>query len=315
MGAVAGPALTVDPTQVTGYMQTLYTEFTQAANTDEAAKIGKGIAQVIGVAMSQADMALDAMNYVLAIGAEFEKGDTKALAEGAGKGLGGTIASGLSTGDFSEPVKTYTDNLDLAFRSGTALEAILKIGTGLQGTIAGGLTSNTTGGFDAVAQTYLTNASTAFGAIIPNFTAIGDIFAMFMKAGFNEHDISDMDDTYLTTVTTQFATLMPNMMAIGDTNATWIGQGFTDHDFSGLADGMIADLKAAFGSDATVASLTTLGGSLVSPIFQGFKNSVAFNPWLQTIVDEVVSQALDAQATATADAQSATVVTGAGVQR
>lgn len=315
MGAVAGPALTVDPTQVTGYMQALYTEFTQAANTGEAAKIGKGIAQVIGVAMSQADMALDTMNYVLAVGAEFEKGDTKALAKGAGKGLGGTIAGGLSAGDFAAPVKTYTDNLDLAFRSGAALEAVLKIGTGLQGTIAGGLTSNTTGGFDAVAQAYLTNASAAFGTIIPNFTAIGDIFAMFMKAGFNEHDISDMDDTYLNTVTTQFATLMPNMTAIGDTNAAWIGQGFTDHDFSGLADGMIADLKAAFGSDSTASAMYSMGGLLVPPLFRGFQAAVKGNAWFQTIVDEIAAQSLDVVASATVDAQSATVVTGAGVQR
>lgn len=303
-GAVAGPALTVDPTTTTNYMAALAAAF--EAKAAEADAIGKTIGATIGGGMDTADLAAKATEYIKALDLAFDVVDKAYI----GKTIGGQIGGGLDDADLATKASDYVTALSTKFgEKSTDFETL---GYNQAEFIGFGFRDH---GTATIASDYLTSITTNFGALIPNFTATGDIFAMFMKAGFNEHDISDMDDTYLNTVTTQFATLMPNMVAIGDTSATWVGQGFTDHDFSGLADGMIADLKAAFGSDATVASLVTLGGSLVSPIFQGFKNSVAFNPWLQTIVDEVVSQALDAQATATVDAQSATVVTGAGVQR
>jgi hypothetical protein len=316
-GAVAGPALTVDPASATAYMTALAAEFAKSENTTILADTGKGMGQVLGVSMAQADNSIQAAGYVLNLGAEFMKSANTDMLATVGRGLAQVLGVSMAQVDNASQATGYVQALQTAFYAQNNLEIARKIGVSIQATIAGGIIDNSTGTNAAAASMYMANLAASFGTpevgAIP--IAIGDTLAFLVNAGFNEHVGADKSAKFMAETSTQFGTITDNLIAVGDMSAYWVGTGFTDHDFSGLADGMIADLKAAFGSDATVASLVSLGGSLVSPIFQGFKNSVAFNPWLQTIVDEVVSQALDAQATATADAQNATVVTGAGVQR
>ena len=303
-GAVAGPALAVDPTTTTNYMAALAAAF--EAQAGEADAVGKTIGATIGGGMDTADLAAKAKEYIAALDLAFDVVDKAYI----GKTIGGQIGTGLSGVDLAPKATAYITALDLAF------DVVDKayVGKNIGGQIAGGLASTD---FTGKASTYMATLAAQFATpevgAIP--IAIGDVLAFLLDAGWKEHVADDKGAQFLTATSTQFGAITDNLLAIGNTSASWVANGFGDYDFSPVADGAIADMKAAFESEASYNALYGVGYGMGKPMFAGFKASIAYQPWLQTVVDEVVSQALDMQATATADAQAATVVTGAGVQR
>lgn len=91
------------------------------------------------------------------------------------------------------------------------------------------------------------------------------------------------------------------IQGIGDSLASFIGFGMTDHDFSGTSAMVMGSLNASFTGDAARTQLQGIGSAISGAIFAGFQSSISYQPWLSTIVQEVVSQALESMTTSVND--------------
>lgn len=80
---------------------------------------------------------------------------------------------------------------------------------------------------------------------------------------------------------------------IGDSIGTFIGFGLSDHDFSATSTTVLTSINTAFTGDAARTQLQGIGSAISGAIFQGFASSIAYQPWLNTLVQEVVSQAME----------------------
>lgn len=80
---------------------------------------------------------------------------------------------------------------------------------------------------------------------------------------------------------------------IGDSIGTFIGFGMTDHDFSTTSAMVIGSLSASFTGDQARGQLLGVGSVISGAIFAGFQSSLAYQPWLSTLVQTVVSQAME----------------------
>lgn len=80
---------------------------------------------------------------------------------------------------------------------------------------------------------------------------------------------------------------------IGDSIGTFIGFGLTDHDFSAVGTTVIGNINTSFTGDAARTQLQGIGSAISGAIFAGFQSSISYQPWLSTIVQEVVSQAME----------------------
>lgn len=56
---------------------------------------------------------------------------------------------------------------------------------------------------------------------------------------------------------------------------------------------VIGNVSASFTGDAARTQLTGVGSAISSAIFAGFSSSLAYQPWLSTLVQTVVSQAME----------------------
>jgi hypothetical protein len=92
---------------------------------------------------------------------------------------------------------------------------------------------------------------------------------------------------------TQFGADSDQFNAIGQGVAQFIGLGITDYDLSGVGGTVIGNISGSFTGDAAATQLQGIGSSISGAIFAGFQSSIAYQPWLSTIVQEVVSQAME----------------------
>jgi len=83
------------------------------------------------------------------------------------------------------------------------------------------------------------------------------------------------------------------MRGIGDSMATFIGFGMTDHDFSTTSAMVIGALSASFQNDQARNQLIGVGSTISGAIFAGFTSSLSYQPWLSTLVQTVVQQAME----------------------
>jgi hypothetical protein len=92
---------------------------------------------------------------------------------------------------------------------------------------------------------------------------------------------------------TSFGADSDQFNAIGQGVAQFIGLGITDYDLSGVGGTVIGNISGSFTGDAAATQLQGIGSSISGAIFAGFQSSIAYQPWLSTIVQEVVSQAME----------------------
>jgi len=90
-----------------------------------------------------------------------------------------------------------------------------------------------------------------------------------------------------------FGATTDTIRGIGDSIGTFIGFGMTDHDFSTTSAMVIGSLSASFTGDQARAQLLGVGSAISGAIFAGFQSSLAYQPWLSTLVQTVVSQAME----------------------
>ena len=82
------------------------------------------------------------------------------------------------------------------------------------------------------------------------------------------------------------------LSGIGDTASAYIGFGMTDHDFGTTASTLISSMTTSFTTEQARTQLIAAGSALSGAIFAGFESSLAFQPWVSSIVAIVVSQAV-----------------------
>lgn len=248
MGPVAGPALTVDPTTATDYMTALAAELSKTQNTDLLASAGKGMGQVLGVSMAQADNSIQAAGYVLNLGAEFTKSANTDMLATVGRGMAQVLGVSMAQADNATQATGYVQALQTAFRDGSNLEIARQIGVGIQATIGGGIIDNSTGTNTAVASTYMASLAAGFGEQSIAQETIGYNLATFIGFGFGDAGTGTIAADYQTKLSTDFGALLPNFTAIGDIAGMFVDAGFNEHDRSMMATQYHADLSAQFGN-------------------------------------------------------------------
>ena len=308
-GKVKISEITLDPATVTAFENTLYNTF--AAQTSRPADIGKGIAQVIGVSMSQADLSAPASAYMQALATAF--GGATPSPKSLGEALDNAIQNGFIRAPRGSDMATgFVTALSASF--GTYAPNYTAIGDTISYSIESAI-ANRTERLD-MAGNFIIDLANQFGNAdaITTYESTGSNISYLIESSIaNRSDRLDMASGLIKDLTTQlgqqdystpvarftgglrtqFGADADQFNAIGQGVAQFIGLGITDYDLSGVGGTVIGNISGSFTGDAARTQLQGIGSAISGAIFQGFQSSIAYQPWLTTIVQEVVSQAME----------------------
>jgi hypothetical protein len=316
-GKVKITEITLDPALVTSFEDTLYNTF--AAQTARPADIGKGIAQVIGVSMSQADLSAPANTYMQALANAF--GGATPAPKTLGEALDNAIQNGFIRAPRGDDMATSFVNA-LAASFGTYAPNYTAIGDTISYSIESAIANrperldmagnfiidlaNQFGTGDAIATYESTgsNISYIIESSIANRTDRLDMASSLIKdlsTQLGQQDYSVPALRFTNGLRTSFGADSDQFNAIGQGVAQFIGLGITDYDLSAVGTTVIGNVSASFTGDAARTQLTGVGSAISGAIFAGFQSSLAYQPWLSTLVQTVVSQAMESMTTSIND--------------
>lgn len=308
-GKVKISEITLDPATVTAFEDTLYNTF--AAQTARPADIGKGIAQVIGVSMAQADLSAPANTYMQALATAF--GGATPSPKTLGEALDNAIQNGFIRAPRGSDMATgFINALSASF--GAYAPNYTAIGDTISYSIESAI-ANRTERLD-MAGNFIIDLANQFGNAdaITTYESTGSNISYLIESSIaNRTDRLDMasglikdlttqlgQQDYSTPVTrftgglrSQFGADSDQFNAIGQGVAQFIGLGITDYDLSGVGSTVIGNVSASFTGDSVRAQLQGVGSAISGAIFAGFASSLAYQPWLSTLVQTVVSQAME----------------------
>jgi len=308
-GKVKITEITLDPALVTSFEDTLYNTF--AAQTAQPADIGKGIAQVIGVSMSQADLSAPANTYMQALATAF--GGATPSPKSIGEGLDNAIQNGFINAPRGSDMATSFVNA-LAASFGTYAPNYTAIGDTISYSIESAIANrperldmagnfivdlaNQFGNADALTTYESTgsNISYIIESAIANRTDRLDMASSLLKdlaTQLGQQDYSVPTNRFTNGLRTSFGADADQFNAIGQGVAQFIGLGITDYDLSGVGSTVIGNVSASFTGDSVRTQLQGVGSAISGAIFSGFQSSLAYQPWLSTLVQTVVSQAME----------------------
>jgi len=308
-GKVKITAVDLDPALVKSFEDNLYNTF--AAQTARPADIGKGIAQVIGVSMSQADLSAPANTYLQALANAF--GGATPSPKSIGEGLDNAIQNGFIRAPRGSDMATGFVNA-LAASFGSYAPNYTAIGDTISYSIESAIT-NRTERLD-MAGNFIVDLANQFGKgdAIATYESTGSNISYIIESSIaNRTDRLDMASSLIKDLSTQlgqqdysvpalrftnglrssFGADSDQFNAIGQGVAQFIGLGITDYDLSGVGSTVIGNVSASFTGDSVRAQLQGVGSAISGAIFAGFASSLAYQPWLSTLVQTVVSQAME----------------------
>jgi hypothetical protein len=308
-GKVKITEITLDPALVTSFEDTLYNTF--AAQTARPADIGRGIAQVIGIAMSQADLSAPANTYMQALATAF--GGATPSPKAIGEGLDNAIQNGFIRAPRGSDMATGFVNA-LAASFGGYAPNYTAIGDTISYSIESAIANrperldmagnfivdlaNQFGNADALTTYESTgsNISYIIESAIANRTDRLDMASSLLKdlaTQLGQQDYSVPTNRFTNGLRTSFGADADQFNAIGQGVAQFIGLGITDYDLSGVGSTVIGNVSASFTGDSVRTQLQGVGSAISGAIFSGFQSSLAYQPWLSTLVQTVVSQAME----------------------
>lgn len=308
-GKVKITSIDLDPAMVTAFEDTLYNTF--AAQTSRPADIGKGIAQVIGVSMSQADLSAPANTYMQALATAF--GGATPSPKTLGEALDNAIQNGFIRAPRGSDMATgFVNALSASF--GTYAANYTAIGDTISYSIESAI-ANRTERLD-MAGNFIIDLANQFGNAdaITTYESTGSNISYIIESSIaNRTDRLDMASSLIKDLSTQlgqqdysvpalrftnglrssFGADSDQFNAIGQGVAQFIGLGITDYDLSGVGSTVIGNVSASFTGDSVRAQLQGVGSAISGAIFAGFASSLAYQPWFSTLVQTVVSQAME----------------------
>jgi hypothetical protein len=114
-----------------------------------------------------------------------------------------------------------------------------------------------------------------------------------LAAQLGQQDYSVPAARFTNGLRSSFAADTDQFNAIGQGVAQFIGLGITDYDLSSVGSTVIGNVSASFTGDSVRTQLQGVGSAISGAIFSGFQSSLAYQPWLSTLVQTVVSQAIE----------------------
>jgi hypothetical protein len=158
--------------------------------------------------------------------------------------------------------------------------------------------ANQFGNADAIATYESTgsNISYIIESSVANRTDRLDMASGLLKdlaAQLGQQDYSVPAARFTNGLRSSFAADTDQFNAIGQGVAQFIGLGITDYDLSSVGSTVIGNVSASFTGDSVRTQLQGVGSAISGAIFSGFQSSLAYQPWLSTLVQTVVSQAME----------------------